>query len=56
MKKLLLYILTSIMLFACKHDLEKPTWDVHLIAPIANSSLNINNIITDMAKGTSHPL
>lgn len=47
MKKLLLFTLTSILLFACKHELEKPTWDVNMVAPIAHASLNINNIITD---------
>ena len=47
MKKLLLFTLTSILLFACKHELEKPTWDVDMVVPIAHTSLNINNIITD---------
>ena len=47
MKKLLLFTLTSIVLFACKHELEKPTWDVDMIVPIAHSEMDINNIITD---------
>ena len=47
MKKLLLFTLTSILLFACKHELEKPTWDIDMIVPIAHSEMDINNIIPD---------
>ncbi len=47
MKKLLLFTLTSILLFACKHELEKPTWDVDMIVPIAHSEMDINNLLTD---------
>ena len=47
MKKLLLFTLTSILLFSCKHELEKPTWDVDMIVPIAHSEMDINNIIPD---------
>ena len=47
MKKLLLFTLTTILLLACKHELEKPTWDVDMIVPIANSEMDINNLLTD---------
>ena len=47
MKKTLLFVLTTLLFIACKHELEKPTWDVDMITPISNTSLNINNIITD---------
>ena len=47
MKKLLLFTLTSILLLACKHELEKPTWDVDMIVPIAHSEMDINNLLTD---------
>ena len=48
MKKTLLFVLTTLLFIACKHELEKPTWDVDMITPISNTSLNINNIITKL--------
>jgi hypothetical protein len=47
MNKTLLIAGTILLLFACKHELEKPTWNVDMIAPIAYTSLNISNIIPD---------
>lgn len=47
MKQLLLLLVTTLLLFSCKHELEKPTWDVDMIIPLAHTKLNINNIITD---------
>ena len=47
MKQLLFLLVTTLLLYSCKHELEKPTWDVDMIAPIAYTSLNINNIIPD---------
>ena len=35
------------MLFACKHDLELPTWEVDVIVPLANSQININDMLSD---------
>ena len=49
MKKLFLITLSTILLFACKHELESPSWDVDMILPIAHAKLNINNIISDTA-------
>ena len=49
MKKIFLIILSITLLFACKHELESPTWDVDVILPIAHAKLNINNIISDTA-------
>ena len=49
MKKLFLITLSIILLFACKHELESPSWDVDMILPIAHAKLNINNIISDTA-------
>ncbi len=49
MKQLLLLLVTTLLLFSCKHELEKPTWDVDMIVPLAHTKLNINNIITDSA-------
>ena len=49
MKKLFLITLSTILLFACKHELESPSWDVDMVLPIAHAKLNINNIISDTA-------
>ena len=47
MKKILFITLTTLLLFACKHELEKPTWDVDLIVPIAHTNMTINNLLAD---------
>jgi hypothetical protein len=47
MRKILFIALTILLFFACKHELERPTWDVDMVLPIAHTQLNINNIITD---------
>lgn len=47
MKKILFITLTTLLLFACKHELEKPTWDVDVIVPIAHTNMSINNLLPD---------
>ena len=47
MKKLLLISLTTLILFSCKHELERPTWDVEMIFPLVHTEMNINNMISD---------
>ena len=47
MKKILFITLTTLLLFACKHELEKPTWDVDVIVPIAHTNMTINNLLPD---------
>ena len=47
MKKLLFISLTTLILVSCKHELERPTWDVDMIFPLANTEMTINNIISD---------
>ena len=42
MKKILFIALTTLLFFACKHELERPTWDVDMIVPIAHSEMDIN--------------
>ena len=44
---MLLIAATTLLFFACKHELEKPTWDVDVLVPIAHTNLSINNIIPD---------
>ena len=47
MKKILLVSLTTLLLLACKHELEKPTWDVDMVVPLAHFQMNINDILSD---------
>ncbi len=47
MRNVLLLISIFFLLFSCKHELEKPTWDVDLLIPLLNTDMSINNIITD---------
>jgi len=47
MKNTLLISLTTLLLFSCKHDLEKPTWDADMIAPLAHTKMNINDMLSD---------
>ena len=47
MKNILLISLTILLLFACKHELERPTWDVDMIVPLAHSQMNINDMLSD---------
>ena len=47
-KNKLIYFLVYLSLtFSCKHELERPTWNLDLIVPIANTQININSIIQD---------
>ncbi len=47
MKNIILISLTIILLSACKHELERPTWNVDMIVPIVHSKMNISNILSD---------
>ncbi|MDQ3047826.1 MAG: hypothetical protein M3R27_09790 [Bacteroidota bacterium] len=33
--------------FACRKELEKPSWDTQILAPLINASLDINNLLPD---------
>ncbi len=49
MKKIILLTLSAIVLFvfSCRKDLDKPSWDTEILAPLVNSSLGINNLLPD---------
>ena len=45
MKHILIFILTIFILSACKHELERPTWNVDMIVPVVHAKMNINEMI-----------
>ena len=45
MKKIFYFVV--IILVSCKHDLEKPTWELDMIVPIAFAEMNITDIINE---------
>ena len=47
MKNILLLSLATLLFFACKHELERPTWDVDMIIPLAHTKMNINDMLSD---------
>ena len=47
MKRILFIVLISLLIYGCKHELERPNWDIDLILPLANTTLDINNITSD---------
>ncbi len=53
MKKILFLFLSSLLLFSCKNELERPTWDVDMIAPLLHSKMSIDNILTDSTLQTT---
>lgn len=46
-KRLITIALFSVVLISCRKDMEKPSWDTQILAPLINSSLGINNILPD---------
>ena len=47
MYKYLFGILALILISACKHELEKPSWTTQWVAPLAHSSLSIHQLQQD---------
>ena len=47
MKNIILISLTILLIFACKHELERPTWDIDMIVPLVNTQMNINDMLSD---------
>ena len=45
--KIFFILLIVIIVSSCKKELELPTWDVDLIFPIANTKIDIYNIVND---------
>ena len=47
MKKIYFIATTLLFLFACKHELERPKWDIDLLIPLIHSEMSINDILSD---------
>jgi len=47
MKNLLILTVIFLTFFSCKHEFEKPYWDVSLASPIAFSTIDLDDISTD---------
>ena len=45
-KIILIFFLAS-LLFSCRKDLGKASWDISVISPLINTSLGINNLLAD---------
>ena len=44
MYKYLFGLIALILINACKHEFEQPSWTTHWTAPLAHSSLSINQL------------
>lgn len=44
---LLLLLVTPLLFASCRKEMEKPSWDTELLAPLVDASMNINNILPD---------
>ena len=42
-----IFFIFIFLYISCKHDLERPTWDIDILLPLINSEMTINNMITD---------
>ena len=40
-------IISVALLFSCKKDFDKPAWDIEVLAPLAKTTMDINNLIAD---------
>jgi len=47
MKNKIFFFICIILFSACKHELEKPTWDVDLLVPLIHSQMSINDMLSD---------
>ena len=47
MKKYIIILLAFVILYGCKHELEKPSWDINLVLPLINSELTVYDLIND---------
>lgn len=43
----ILLSMVLIIFFSCKHELEKPQWEVNMVIPLMRTNLSINNMMAD---------
>ena len=49
MKNKIFFFICISLFSACKHELERPTWDVDLLVPLIHSQMSINDMLSDSA-------
>ena len=49
MRNTFLILVSFFCLVNCKHEIERPNWDVEMIIPLVHTNMNINNILSDSA-------
>ena len=49
MKNKIFFFICIFLFSACKHELERPTWDVDLLVPLIHSQMSINDMLSDSA-------
>jgi len=42
-----LILITLLMIFSCKHEIESPSWTVDIVAPIAKTELKLTDLLKD---------
>ena len=47
MKKSILLLTITLLLFSCKHELERPSWNNTMIVPLVQTKMNIENMLAD---------
>ena len=47
MKKLFIILFASLLLYGCKHELERPSWDVETVFPLIHTKMNLDNMLKD---------
>ena len=45
MKKSILLLTITLLLFSCKHELERPSWNNTMIVPLVQTKMNIENML-----------
>jgi hypothetical protein len=46
-RTIILFSCVVIVFLSCRKEMERPSWDTEILAPLVNASMNINNILPD---------
>jgi len=52
-KKILAFCLIIFTLFSCRKDIERPNWDVDLLAPLVKTTLSLEDLLPDSVLQTN---